>query len=129
MAAGLSMLGVAMLALSACGGSGSSTVAPTTAPGGTATASPTAGEDTALIKGQTPASYYAAHCATCHGQQREGGIGSPLTPGDLTESDEFYHDVIKNGRAGTGMTMMGTILGMSDEDIATLVTFLKTDQP
>lgn len=56
-------------------------------------------------------------------------MGLPLTPDKLTKEDAFYADTIKNGRDGTGMTMMGTILGMSDEEIATMVTFLKTDQP
>lgn len=130
-AAGLLLLGLASsLALVACGGgdSGGGSAAATTAPAATATEAHDEDSD-ALIKGMTPAAFFAANCATCHGQKREGGVGLPLTPDKLTQDDAFYADVIKNGRDGTGMTMMGTILGMSDEEIATLVRFLKTDQP
>ena len=122
---------VAAFALVACGG-GDGEEEPEATEVATAAATGTqaeGGDSDALIKGMTPAAFFAANCSTCHGQKREGGVGLPLTPDKLTKEDAFYADTIKNGRAGTGMTMMGTILGMSDEEIATMVTFLKTNQP
>lgn len=118
----------------ACGGGddgGDAATAAATEAAATATAEEHDDEesDDNLIKGLAPKDFFTANCATCHGPNREGGVGLPLTPQSLTNTDEFYADTIKNGRAGTGMTMMGTILGLSDEEIATLVTFLKTDQP
>ncbi|GMU41197.1 MAG: hypothetical protein AMXMBFR23_20630 [Chloroflexota bacterium] len=115
----------------ACGGGEDEgdAAAATTEAAVTATAEEHEDDSDDLIKGLAPKDFYNANCATCHGPNREGGVGLPLTPQSLTNTDEFYADTIKNGRAGTGMTMMGTILGMSDEEIATLVEFLKTDQP
>jgi mono/diheme cytochrome c family protein len=123
---------VAGLALVACGGGGEDEEAPEATEVATAAAAATeaaGGDSAALIKGLAPEAFFAANCATCHGQKREGGVGLPLTPDKLTKEDAFYADTIKNGRDGTGMTMMGTILGMSDEEIATMVHFLKTNQP
>lgn len=123
---------VAGFALVACGGGGEEEEAPEATEVATAAAAATeaaSGDSAALIKGLAPEAFFAANCATCHGEHREGGVGLPLTPDKLTKEDAFYADTIKNGRAGTGMTMMGTILGMSDEEIATMVHFLKTDQP
>jgi mono/diheme cytochrome c family protein len=115
---------IAALAVFGCGGDGAE---PERTPVPTATSTQAAGDE--LIKGVSPGEFYTTYCATCHGQNREGGVGLPLTPQVLTEPDEFYHDVIRNGRPGTGMNMMGTILGMSEDEIDTLVRFLKTDDP
>ena len=124
------LVAVAGLAIfSACGGDSDSPSQPATGSGTTAPTAAAEEETDDLIKDKTPADFFAANCATCHGANREGGVGLPLTPEALTQDDAFYADVIKNGRPGTGMTMMGTILGMSDEEIETLVRYLKTDQP
>lgn len=99
-----------------------------TAAGSEGGASGEAGEG-GQVRGMAPGEFFAANCAACHGANREGGIGLPLTPEKLTKDDAFYQDTIKNGRSGTAMAAMGTVLGLPDEEIALLVTFLKTDQP
>jgi len=77
----------------------------------------------ATVQGQPVADYYQANCATCHGVEREGDVGPPLLPDQLTESDDFYFDVIQNGEGG--MPAWGDRL--SDEDINTLIDFLRTE--
>ena len=128
---------LAGLALAACSGdSDTDTSRPAFAVEGFATpAAPAAaseggesGEE-GRVRGMAPQEFFAANCAACHGANREGGVGLPLTPDKLTQDDAFYQDTIKNGRAGTAMAAMGTVLGLPDDEIATLVTFLKTDQP
>lgn len=127
---------LAALALAACGDSDSDTSRPAFAVEGFATEAATTaasevgegGED-GQVRGMAPKEFFVANCAACHGANREGGVGLPLTPEKLTQNDAFYQDTIKNGRSGTAMAAVGTILGLSDDEIATLVTFLKTDQP
>lgn len=82
-----------------------------------------------LINGLEPAAFYQASCVSCHGADRGGvtGLGLPLTPEALTEPDDFYFETIKNGRAGTAMPPWGGV--MDDEEISTMVEFLKTVEP
>lgn len=77
------------------------------------------------VQGSPVAEFFQATCAVCHGDQRQGGIGLPLTPERLIEADEFYFETIKNGRDGTAMPAWG-LAGLSDADIRTLVEFLRT---
>jgi cytochrome c oxidase subunit 2 len=77
------------------------------------------------VQGKPIAEFYQNTCSPCHGQQRQGGIGLPLTPEALTQPDDFYFDTIKNGRAGTVMPAWGDA-GLTDEEIRTLVEFLRT---
>ncbi|MCW9034827.1 MAG: cytochrome c [Rhodospirillales bacterium] len=43
-------------------------------------------------------------CGSCHGLTRQGGLGSPLTPETVAETDdETLFDVIMNGIPGTPM--------------------------
>ena len=98
------------------------TVPPAAAPG-----APADGEPSDMVIGIPVAEYYAANCAVCHGQNREGGIGLPLTPAALTQADEVYFDAIKNGRAGTAMPPWGSTL--NDGDINALVHWMTTVEP
>lgn len=70
--------------------------------------------------------FYAANCASCHGGNRQGGVGPALVPSRLAEDDEFYFKVIANGRSGTSMPAWSE-LGLSDADIVSLVAFLRTE--
>ncbi len=82
-----------------------------------------------LVRGMEPGEFFSVSCSTCHGANREGisGLGLPLTPSALTQPDDFYFDTIKNGRPGTAMPPWGSQL--SDEEISTMVEFLKTVEP
>ena len=50
--------------------------------------------------------YYAEHCASCHGNDGEGGIGPSLTSPELLRSadDRFLHATLTRGRRGTAMS-------------------------
>jgi len=106
--------GAAMPAAAAPGGHGASVDSPTD-------------EGDGMVAGREAHEFFAANCAACHGQNREGLVGPALTPSILTQADEVYADVIKNGRPGTAMPPWGGM--MSDADINTLVHFLKTVEP
>jgi hypothetical protein len=70
--------------------------------------------------------FYRANCAVCHGDRRQGAIGPPLLPATLTEDDDFYFDVIANGRPGTAMPAWSA-LGLGSGDIRALISFLRTE--
>ena len=70
--------------------------------------------------------YFGDNCGGCHGANREGGTGPALIPGCLTSDDEFYHDVILNGRPGTVMAGW-SLLGLSHEEAWGLVGYLRTE--
>ncbi len=70
--------------------------------------------------------FYRANCAVCHGDRRQGVIGPPLLPATLTADDEFYFDVIANGRPGTAMPAWSR-LGLGSGDISALISFLRTE--
>ncbi len=70
--------------------------------------------------------FYRANCAVCHGDRRQGIIGPPLLPATLTADDEFYFDVIANGRPGTAMPAWSA-LGLEAGDIRALIRFLRTE--
>ncbi len=65
--------------------------------------------------GNTIGQYFTDTCGGCHGANRQGGTGPALIPGRLTGEDDFYFDIIKNGRPGTIMPAWGD-LGLSDEE-------------
>lgn len=83
----------------------------------------------ATVQDMPVGDFFQANCAVCHGADRAGidGLGLPLLPDVLTESDDFYHDTIANGRAGTAMPPWSPQL--SDEDINALVQFIKHVEP
>ncbi len=76
--------------------------------------------------GNTAAQAYVTSCAGCHGIDRGGGVGPPLTPDVLVENDDFYFDTIKNGRPGTIMPGWGQ-LGFSDQEIWLMLGFLRSE--
>ena len=93
--------------------------------GGAPEGDPAAG----VVQGLPVGDFFQANCAVCHGADRAGitGLGLPLTPTALTQPDEFYHETIANGRAGTAMPAWSPQL--SDEDISALVQFIKHVEP
>lgn len=97
--------------------------------GAPAAAAPKAGPVTGpAVQGVAVADFFQKTCATCHGNKRQGIVGPALTPQRLTNTDEFYFNTVKNGRAGTAMPAWGAA-GLTDADITALVTFVKTVQP
>ncbi len=80
------------------------------------------------VQGEPVADFFAANCAVCHGQNREGLVGPALTPESLTEADEFYFETIRDGRPGTAMPSWAAA-GLTDSDINALVTFITTVEP
>lgn len=81
-----------------------------------------------MVQGALVGEFFANNCAACHGAERQGAIGPALTPERLTESDDFYHDTIANGRPGTAMPSWLTA-GLTDEEIDHLVQFIKHVEP
>ena len=65
-------------------------------------------------------------CSGCHGPNREGATGPALIPGRLTSNDDFYFDMIKNGKPGTVMSSWERV-GMSDEEIWALVGYIRSE--
>ncbi len=76
--------------------------------------------------GKSIPQYFADACGGCHGPNREGATGPALIPGRLTSDDDFYFDVVKNGRPGTIMPAWGQ-LGLSDEEVWGLVGFIRSE--
>jgi nitrite reductase (NO-forming)/hydroxylamine reductase len=80
----------------------------------------------ALFDGKAVDAAFRDSCGGCHGPTREGATGPALVPGRLTANDDFYFDVIKNGKPGTVMPAWGAI-GMSDEEIWALVGYIRSE--
>lgn len=72
------------------------------------------------------AEVYEAHCASCHGEQGQGGTGPSLSNPVLlaTASDALLRDAIVRGRSDTPMQPYGGVLGESS--INDLVAFLRS---
>ena len=79
-----------------------------------------------IFDGETPAEFFAANCAACHGADRSGGIGPALTAERLTEPADFYIDTILNGRPGTPMPVWKD-QGVTPEQAAAMVAYLTDD--
>ncbi len=96
-------------------------------PGGTLDGGTPAGPS---VQGVPVDVFFQASCTACHGADRAGiaGLGLPLLPEVLTQPDDFYFDTIQNGRAGTVMPAWGQ-QGLSDDEIRTLVEFIKNTPP
>ena len=82
-----------------------------------------------LVRGQSVSEYFASLCAACHGPNREGLVGPALLPSTLLEPDEVYLKVLHNGRYGTLMMPYGGGPKLNDQEVQTLVTWLKTVNP
>ena len=100
--------------------------------GPTATATPDGGggdpSEDAIVQTLPIREFFATRCAVCHGMEREGGIGLPLTRDRLTQPDDFYINTITNGREGTAMPAWGE-QGLTPDEIASLVLWLKSTDP
>jgi nitrite reductase (NO-forming)/hydroxylamine reductase len=77
------------------------------------------------VDGRAADLYFLDSCAGCHGTDRRGATGPALLPERLSQSDEYYFDVIANGKPGTVMPPWSSQL--TDEDITTLVEFIRAD--
>jgi nitrite reductase (NO-forming)/hydroxylamine reductase len=80
----------------------------------------------ALFDGKEVSAAFRDSCSGCHGPNREGATGPALIPGRLTANDDYYFDVIKNGKPGTVMPAWGAA-GLSDEEIWSLVGFIRSE--
>ncbi|MFG6158827.1 cytochrome D1 domain-containing protein [Halomonas sp. 1390] len=70
-----------------------------------------------------PEAFYRAQCASCHGEDRLGGIGPALLPGNLSRlTPEAAETVIRDGRAASQMPGFGERL--DDAAIASLAEWL-----
>jgi DNA-binding beta-propeller fold protein YncE/cytochrome c553 len=78
-----------------------------------------------MVKGKQVQAFYLDSCSGCHAPDRRGATGPALLPERLTQPDEYYHGVIKNGKPGTIMPPWGGQL--SDEEIDTLISFIRSD--
>lgn len=69
--------------------------------------------------------YFLDSCAGCHGTDRRGATGPALLPERLSQPDEYYVDVILEGKPGTVMPPWNAQL--SEADAQTLVDFIRSD--
>lgn len=69
---------------------------------------------------------YAEHCASCHGENGEGGTGTALGNQAMLSltTDRFIRYAIEHGRDGTEMAAFGEVL--SDEQIDGVTAFLRS---
>jgi mono/diheme cytochrome c family protein len=116
------------------------TPVPTLAPAATLTLIPSleglpaAGGETAAtaaLAGGDPAKgamSFAQNCAGCHGPDAQGGsVGPTLVSAELkAQSDDFFRQIILNGRAGTAMPGWGDRL--STLEIEDVIAFLRSKQ-
>ncbi|WP_338354540.1 cytochrome D1 domain-containing protein [uncultured Marinobacter sp.] len=66
---------------------------------------------------------YQQHCASCHGQDRLGGMGPALLPDNLSRLKKPQaEDAIRNGRPATQMPAFADVLGK--ESITALADFI-----
>nr|WP_183325189.1 nitrite reductase [Halomonas cerina] len=66
---------------------------------------------------------YQARCASCHGEERLGGLGPALLPGNLSRlTPAAAEAVIRDGRAASQMPAFGETL--DDEAIASLAEWI-----
>lgn len=72
----------------------------------------------ALVGGLSIDEFYSSKCASCHGDNQEGGRGPSLYPEELTENPSFYFDKIASGS-------MSRLAGdLTSEEVDTIVAFL-----
>jgi nitrite reductase (NO-forming)/hydroxylamine reductase len=79
-----------------------------------------------LFEGKSVEAAFRDSCSGCHGPNREGATGPALIPARLTAKDDYYFDVIKNGKPGTVMPAWGQA-GLSDEEIWALVGYIHSE--
>jgi len=68
---------------------------------------------------------YKQHCAVCHGEQMQGGLGSSLVDGEWKygSTDEAISRVIREGLEDFDMTAFGDVL--SEQEIRSLVILIR----
>jgi YVTN family beta-propeller protein len=79
-----------------------------------------------LFEGKSVEDAFRDSCSGCHGPSREGATGPALIPGRLQAGDDYYFDVVKNGKPGTVMPAWGQA-GLSDEEIWALVGYIHSE--
>ena len=93
-------------------------------------ASPEPGGEEAPAAGDATngATVYAQNCAACHGENAEGGaVGPTLISAELqAQDDDFYREVILNGREGTSMPAWEGRL--STQEIEDVIAFVRSKQ-
>lgn len=76
---------------------------------------------------------YSEQCATCHGAQGEGGVGTTLNNKQLLKNtfDGVFFSVIRSGVPSTQMPAWSVDFGgpLTDEDIRSVVTFIRAWEP
>lgn len=76
---------------------------------------------------------YTEQCATCHGNQGEGGVGTALNNKALLKNtfDEVFFSVIRSGVPSTQMPAWSVDFGgpLTDEDIRSVVAFIRAWEP
>ena len=79
-----------------------------------------------LFEGEGVDVVFRDSCSGCHGPNREGATGPALIPDRLSAPDDYYFDIIQNGKPGTVMPAWGPV-GMSDEEIWALVGYIRSE--
>jgi len=76
---------------------------------------------------------YTEQCATCHGSQGEGGVGTALNNKILLKNtfDEVFFSVIRSGVPSTQMPAWSVDFGgpLTDEDVRSVVAFIRAWEP
>jgi nitrite reductase (NO-forming)/hydroxylamine reductase len=72
---------------------------------------------------------YQAHCAVCHGQQGEGGVGMRLNDEQMLKNtmDDILFSVVRSGVPNTQMPAWSVEYGgpLTDEDIRSVVSHIR----
>lgn len=72
---------------------------------------------------------YRDNCATCHGENGEGGVGPALNSRTLLQSssNEVFFNLTRTGIPGTTMPAWGQVFGgpFTDEQIVQITTFIR----
>lgn len=69
------------------------------------------------------AAIYSDRCATCHGNDRQGGGGPPLLPANLTKDPSAYVETIINGSG----QMPSWESRLSEDEINALVDYILSE--
>ncbi len=76
---------------------------------------------------------YTEQCASCHGAQGEGGVGTALNNKTLLKNtfDDVFFSVVRSGVPSTEMPAWSVDFGgpLTDEDIRSVVAFIRAWEP
>jgi cbb3-type cytochrome c oxidase subunit III len=76
---------------------------------------------------------YNEQCASCHGQNGEGGIGTALNDKNLLQNtpDDIFFSLIRSGVPSTEMPAWSVDFGgpLTDEDIRSTVAYIRSWEP